>query len=109
MTNDLDIFPTVAWIPDTMLQKFNPVDPILLAYLQTINPSIETGVLFAKGVVGTSKRIKGSKKVTKASPSKPDTSPRKIVKSSTVPTEKETKKPVQEKVVQESAKEVMPS
>ena len=68
MTDDLDVFPTMAQIPDTMLRKVDPVDPVLLAYLQTINPSIENGFLLGKGVVGTSKRTKSSKKVTKANP-----------------------------------------
>lgn len=43
--NDIDVFPIVARILDAMLNKVDPTNHIFTAYLQTINPSIETGVL----------------------------------------------------------------
>ncbi|CAI9290725.1 unnamed protein product [Lactuca saligna] len=55
------VLPNVARIPNVMLQKLDPANPNLMAYLQTINPSIETGVLLPKGIAGTSKRGKNSK------------------------------------------------
>lgn len=63
------VFPNVERILDGMLRKVDPSNPFLVVYLQSINPSVEIGVLLPKGIVGTSKRRKGSKKVTKASPS----------------------------------------
>ena len=60
--DDLEIFSTVARIPDAMLRKVDPSYPVMVAYLQTINPSIETGVLLPKGTGGPSKKQKGSMK-----------------------------------------------
>lgn len=54
-----------------MFRKVDPVDPFLITYLQTINPSIKTGVLLEKGVTGNVKKGKTSNKGTQASPSKP--------------------------------------
>lgn len=58
--DDLDVFPTVARIRDSTLHKVDPANQVLLAYLQTINPSIETGVLLEKGI--NVKKVKPSKK-----------------------------------------------
>lgn len=74
--DDPPVFPIVARIKEAMLRKVDPANPILIAYLQIINPSIETGVLYVKGVAGTTKRGKISKKVTQASPSKLDPIPK---------------------------------
>lgn len=60
--DDLEVFPNVAWIPHAMLHKVDLINPIIVPYLQTINPVVETGVLFRKGVAGTPKRSKTSKK-----------------------------------------------
>lgn len=40
--DDPDMFPTVARISDGMLRKVDPTNHILVVYMQTINPSIET-------------------------------------------------------------------
>lgn len=79
VTDDVDDFPNVSRVPNSMLRKVNPIDLVLLPYLQTINPSTVTKVLL-ENFVGTSNRTRGSKKSTKASPSKPDPSPKNIVK-----------------------------
>lgn len=99
MEDDSKVFLNVARIPDAMLQKFDPADPVLVAYLQTANPSIETGVLLPKGIEGNSKRGKNLKTVSKASLSKPDS----------VPTPKKVTKPVHILDPKEPAKEVVPS
>ncbi|CAI9289627.1 unnamed protein product [Lactuca saligna] len=52
-----------------MLKKVDPTNPILVAYMQTINPSIEMGVLLRKSTATTSKKRKESKKQAKESPS----------------------------------------
>lgn len=66
--DDSEVFPNVARILDAMLCRIDTVDPVLVAYLETINLSIETCVLLAKGIIGTSKHGKNPKKATKASP-----------------------------------------
>ena len=40
VANDVNIFQTVARIPDSMLKKVDPSNSVLVAYLQQINPSI---------------------------------------------------------------------
>ena len=40
--DDQDMFPNVSRIPDGMLRKVDPTNPILLAYMKTVNPSIDT-------------------------------------------------------------------
>ncbi|CAH1428154.1 unnamed protein product [Lactuca virosa] len=100
--DDSDIFPTVARIYNVMLSKVDPTNPMLIAYLSNINPNMETGDLLPKGVEGTSKRSKGSKKGIKAAQSKLDT----------VTVEKEITKPVQDHVSHAEKgpeKEVVPS
>lgn len=94
MEDDLTKFPSVVRIPDAMLRRFEPTNPVLVEYLKTINPSIETGVLFPKVVGGRSKKSKVLKKNVKASPSKatPElveklskVTPKKVVKPVSVP------------------------
>ena len=63
-----DMFPTIACIPDVMLRKVDQTNPIFVAYLKTINPSIETKVLLQKYNEGPSKKRRGSKKDDQASP-----------------------------------------
>lgn len=53
--DDSEVFPNVARIHDAMLHKIDLADLVLVAYLQRINPSIKTGVLLPKVIVGTSK------------------------------------------------------
>lgn len=64
-------FPIVARIPDAMLRKVNPANPVLVAYLQTINPCIQIRVALVKSTEGLLKKYRGSKKNDQASPSKP--------------------------------------
>lgn len=99
MEDDLEAFPFVARIPDAMLHKVDPAHPVLVAYLTKINPFVAIGVLLRKGIVGTSKRGKGSKKFTKANPSK----------SSPVHTAKKVSKSDQAPELTETKKEFMPS
>lgn len=56
----MNIFPSVARIPDAMLKKVNPTHKILVKYLQKINPYVETGVLLTVEA-GTSKQSNKSK------------------------------------------------
>lgn len=101
--DDSQVFPNVARIQDAMLRKVDPTNPILVAYLLLVNPSVETGVFLPKGIVGCSKRGKSPKK------------PSKDEKSKVVPevVEKAVTKPVpeyvQETVVQDIHHEVVPS
>ena len=60
--DDVEVFPTVAQISDAMLKKVDPTSPILMGYLITINPSIETGVLLEKTTKGLSKKSRESNK-----------------------------------------------
>lgn len=69
--DDPDMFPTVARISDGILRKVDSSDPVLVAYLKTINPSIVTNVLIPKNIGGPSKKRKESKKAITGSPSKP--------------------------------------
>ena len=43
--DDAEVFPSVARIPDAMLRKVDPTNHVLVNYLMTINPDIETRVL----------------------------------------------------------------
>lgn len=86
---------------------------VLIAYIQAINPSIETCVPLPKNTGATSKKQKESKKQAMGSPSKPEqvekvvkTTSQKVVKSD------QPSKKIQKPVVEESflpAKEVIPS
>lgn len=71
--DDGENFPTVARIPDAMLKKVDATHPMLVKYLQSINPDIITGVLLTP-YVGPLKKKKGSKKPVVESPSKPSPS-----------------------------------
>lgn len=108
MEDDSEVFPTVTRIHVAMLHNVDPVDHVLIAYLQTIDPSIVTGLLLEKGATGPSKRTNGSKKVTLASSSNLDPSPKKVVNSVSIPTPTTITKPVIEETSQ-PAKEIMPS
>ncbi|CAH1431812.1 unnamed protein product [Lactuca virosa] len=76
-----------------MLKRFEPTNSVLVEYLKTINPDVETGKLLSKEEAGPSKKSKRSKKGAKATPEKPvqesKKSPVKIVPEST----KSPKKP----------------
>lgn len=74
--DDVDIFPTVARIPDVMLQKVDPTNPVLIEYLKNVNTSVETRKLLEKSNEDSSKKRQGSKKKEQASPSK--SSPEKV-------------------------------
>ncbi|CAI9276734.1 unnamed protein product [Lactuca saligna] len=60
MEDDVDVFPSVARIPDAMLQKVDPVNPVLVEYLTTIMPSIE-----AEKLLDASAEAKGDKVLKK--------------------------------------------
>lgn len=109
------MFPTIARIPDSMLQKVDPSHLVLVTYLKTINPSIEIGVLLPKNVRGPSKKRRGSKKdvrdsLSKSSPEQIEKAkkhtPKKIVKSDPPP--KKVVQPIGEETSTHE-KETMPS
>lgn len=72
-TADTEEFPVVTRIPDGMLKRVDHTNTILITYLQTIDTSVETGVLLAieedskskcskKTVIGSfEKQVKESK------------------------------------------------
>ena len=70
--DDPYLFPSVAQTPDAMLRKVYPSNRVLFSYLSTINPDVQIGVLLPKGIEGTSKRGKGSKKSMKVTQPKSD-------------------------------------
>lgn len=57
----MNIFPTVARIPDGMLKKVDPSNPVLEAYLLTISTNYGTGVLLAKHDEGSSKNLENKR------------------------------------------------
>lgn len=63
MEDNSDEFPLVAHITDAMLRKVDPKHPVLMAYLKTINTSIETGVLLPKFVVALPRKARVLKRV----------------------------------------------
>lgn len=96
-----------------MLKKIDPTNPILVAYLKTINPSVETGVLLLRTYDGSSKKSKKSKKenekiylkeslkkILEKSPKKVSSEKEKVLK-------RDDKQVAVPKVV--SSKEIMPS
>ncbi|CAH1427948.1 unnamed protein product [Lactuca virosa] len=86
-----------------MLKKVDPTNSVLVAYLQHVNPSVETGILLKISGEGSSKKSKkGDDNVVPESPKKQakSTSPKKIAN--------ETEKP-KEKVVPDSSRELIPS
>lgn len=82
-----------------MLRKVDLTTLVLLAYLTTFNPTVETRVLFPKGIQGTSKPGKSSKKSPMVE------KPKYVLE----PVETEVMMPVQEPIVQDVQKEVVPS
>ena len=70
MEDDIDVFPSVARVTDAMLQKVDPANLVLVEYLKTVNPSIETDKLLKKFNEGPSKKRRGSKKDAQLSPLK---------------------------------------
>lgn len=83
---------------------------MLVNYLTTVNPSIETGVLLSKVAGGPSKKNKGSKKGVKASTSNP--SLEKVEKIVPVSPKKVIKMVVTQPTVEDTntqAKETLPS
>lgn len=99
LADDLEVFPTVARIPDAMLRKVDPTNPILVAYLQSVNPSVKIGVLLPKGIAASSKRCKSPKKSSKVD--KPKVVPDVVTKRGT--------KPVLEPIINDVEMEVVPS
>lgn len=95
--DDSVLFHHVARIPYAMLQKADPNHPILVHYLTTVNPNVQIGVLWPKGVERTSKGAKVSKKLKK--PDQPKL----------LHVQKDITKSVQENVEKETQKEVVPS
>lgn len=95
-----------------MLKKVDPSNSMLMAYLQTINPSIKTGVLLPRSNEGSSKRSRRSKKV-EVSHSKPvqekksTKSPKKKNNEEAV-VSKQYDKPVEPESI-EPVKEIVPS
>lgn len=64
VADDTNVFPSVGRIPNLMLCKVDPSHLVLVSYLKTINPDIETGVLFTT-TTSSFKKKKGSMKVVK--------------------------------------------
>lgn len=83
-----DVFPSISRIPNAMLSKVDSANHILVSYLQTINPSNQTGVLLKKSEEGPLKKHSESKKDDQPSPVKPSPS-----KASPVLVEKLAKSP----------------
>ncbi|CAH1428266.1 unnamed protein product [Lactuca virosa] len=54
-----------------MLKRVEPTNSVLVEYLKTINPDVETGKLLSKEEAGPSKKSKRSKNDAKATPEKP--------------------------------------
>ena len=57
-TDDLDEFTFAARIPDVMLKRIDPSNPILVSYLETIDTSVETGILLPQTSEKKSKKMK---------------------------------------------------
>lgn len=83
----IQLFPSVARIPDAMLRRIDTTNPILVQYLASINTTVSVGVLLPKGAEGSSKVVKESKKKKQI----------------------EQSKPIQEHAEEEVSKEVFPS
>ena len=65
VSDDMEIFTHIARIPDAMLKRVDPTNSVLIEYLKTINPDVETGKLLSKEEAGPSKKSKRSKKDAK--------------------------------------------
>ena len=62
--DDANVFPIVVRIPDGMLKKVDPLNPVLKAYLLSINTNDGIGILLSKHDEGSSKKSRKSKTVT---------------------------------------------
>ena len=69
--DDVSIFPSVARIPDGMLKKVDPSNPMLMAYLLTISKNDENGILLEKHDEVPSKKSRKPNKVDESTPEKP--------------------------------------
>ncbi|CAI9296860.1 unnamed protein product [Lactuca saligna] len=80
-----DEFPSVGRILDGMLKKVDSSNSVLQAYLKTINPSVETGILLSRIAKGPFKRSRSSKKKPKDTTGaiKPDAPLKEVVHSKT--------------------------
>lgn len=77
VSDDVEIFTLVARIPDIILKRVDPTNAVLLEYMTTIDPTIETGKLLTKEGAGPLKKSRKSKKDVKVTPEKPITEPKK--------------------------------
>ena len=68
----MNIFPTVARIPDEMLKKVDPPNPMLEAYSLTINTNDGIGILLTKHDEGSSKKSQKSMTVDVSTSEKND-------------------------------------
>ena len=57
-TDDLDVFLFAARIPDAMLKRIDPSNPVLISYLESIDSSVETGILLTQTTEKKSKKAK---------------------------------------------------
>lgn len=48
VTDKAEEFPLVARIPDAMLNRVDPTNSVLVAYLKNIDPNVETGKLLPR-------------------------------------------------------------
>lgn len=60
--DDVNVFPYVASIPDSILKLVDPKNQLLVQYMASIDSTNPTAVLPQKGVEGTSKGSKAPKK-----------------------------------------------
>lgn len=74
--DDVEVFPNIARIPDAMLKRVDPVNPVLLEYLKSVNPDVQIGMLLSKIDEGPSKKSRKSKKDSKSTPEKPVQEPK---------------------------------
>ena len=70
VSDDMEIFTHISMILDAILKRVEPTNLLLIEYLKTINPDVETGKLLSKEEAGPSKKSKRSKKDAKATPEK---------------------------------------
>ena len=56
--DDLDEFPFATRIPDAMLKRIDPSNPVLVSYLATIDTSVETWILLPHKSEKKSKKLK---------------------------------------------------
>lgn len=63
--DDLEVFSTFSRIPDAMIRKVDPVDPVLIAYLQTINPSIRLVCFWRRELLVLPKELRAQRSLYK--------------------------------------------